>query len=132
MPSEDLWGDLPAASSVRLPSTILAEQASLLGSKTRNVLEGRVSVIRSEDCLTHDLDIVVPALDNYVYTIASVRHGIELYPLTMTDVANGGYEIACADEESFVERLRHVLTSEKVRRVIASLQAQAEKQEVFS
>ena len=77
----DLWGDI-APSAVRTPASILREQASLLGAKTKNTIEGQVETWTSGSKLYHSFNLVVPALDNYSYELFKISHG---FPNLLTD-----------------------------------------------
>ncbi len=124
MTVKDLWGELPTQDLVRDPYTILREQAALLGKKTENLLEGRVRRRRRQSGgFMLYLDIVVPTLDNYSYTVLTVTHGLELYPVKMKDQ---GYTTEAElkeykDENQFVEALGEILISNQVRKVITNL-----------
>lgn len=95
---------------------------------TGGALQGDVSVNRRDSEFSLDLDIVVPALDNYRYNVANARHNLDLYPVTVVpgwDSYNREVMVKCANEREFEIALEKILSSEKVRRVIASLLAQS-------
>ncbi len=126
--AENLWGDLPGAEDVKTPLAFLREQAEQLSSLSTGVLEGTVK--SSTDFLgrfLHELSIVVPALGGYRYSVVTVRHDLELYPLT---VIREGDEIRAEDADDYVDILRTVLSSDAVRRVIAALLAQSNETEL--
>ena len=75
----DFWGDI-GADPVRSPVAVLREQAALLGSKTKNLVEARVETSTFRDTFRHAFLLVVPTLD-YQYQLFSVSHGLEMYPL---------------------------------------------------
>jgi hypothetical protein len=118
----DLWGSLDANDLVqRTPLSILREQAGLLGQKTNNLIEAQVaktSHYGSDFVLV--LNIVVPGLDSYTYELLSVRHPVELYPVT---VLSDGTTLR--DEAQFVEWLRAKLSSPETHRIIRNLLSQA-------
>jgi len=127
MSTKSLWGQLPATEGIRTPTQVLKEQATVLSDMTSGVLQGDVSVNRTGDQFSLSLDIVVPALDNYHYNAAVATHGVELYPVTLRSGWDYSKEsrLKCADEREFEKALEQILSSEKVRRVIASLLAQS-------
>src|SRR5262245_22267290 len=116
--STNLWGNLGNISVPRTPLSILKEQAKILTQETSGLLEGRVfsSTVQYEDRFLHTLDIVVPALNDYSYTVAQISHDIDLYPVT---VASQSKKAECQDEEEFIDALAAVLTSSKTKTVIA-------------
>ena len=91
--AKNLWGDLSSLATVRTPKTLLEEQANVLTEATAGLLMGRVydlaplgrdpRVSLSDDRakFRYDFDVLVPALNNYRYTILSVYYPLELYPL---------------------------------------------------
>lgn len=128
--SEDLWGDISVEKEIKLPVTILKEQASILGEKTNKILEGRVRSlnINSKESVGYLLEIVAPALGSYRYRILTVIHSaILIYPLYITyeRVDEGTFEVSCGDEEDFIKNLHEILSSDFTRRVIISLISQS-------
>ena len=113
----DFWGELDFP-QIRTPADILREQAALLGRKTRNLIEAKVYTSVLHGDFIHTLDLVVPTLDNYSYQLIWIAHGIELYPVRTEDKRlNSEFE--------FTEWVRQTLSSEKTRRIVSSLLAQA-------
>src|SRR5262245_24332447 len=104
---DSLWPKIELATP-KSPVSILEEQASLLGSQTRNLVIAEVGVFHSSstgfDTITareskpvkgwreevtaiqqppkfrYSFDLVGPALDHYRYQLFTVSYGIELYP----------------------------------------------------
>src|SRR5229473_2311676 len=100
MNNVDLWGDL-IAEPVRTPVTILKEQATLLGSKTNQMVLAEVKTEVEEGEFVHAFELVVPFLEYYRYRLFTVQHSITLYP-----VVPGGTLIRLKDEEAFTNWLR--------------------------
>lgn len=123
MATENLWGDLHSIKKVETPKSILVDQANILTKATDGLLEGRIDSDAEGDHFSHDLDVIVPSLNNYVYTLITVEHEIELYPTTVTGPDG---EIECQNDEEFKTKLGEVLRSKKVRRVLSSLLSQIE------
>ena len=93
----DLWPDDIDVTSIVPPLVILREQAALLGERTKGLVRGEVESTEEpkegfeeylEDALppksrvvhVHTLYLVAPALDNYKYSLLSVRHDFQPYP----------------------------------------------------
>jgi hypothetical protein len=115
----DLWGDI-TPSAVRTPASILREQASLLGAKTRHTIEGQVETQISVGTFYHSFNLVVPALENYSYELFKISHQLTLYPIYV------GYPDPNAeDEQAFVKWLGQKLSSAETKRIIGNLLAQA-------
>ena len=107
---------------MRTPYDILREQASKLAQITNGLLEGRVWQSAHGETFVGGLDIVVPVLDNYVYSLLEIRHPLDFYPLTFVDLSTtGGTSTECRAEEEYLDCLRGVLSSKRVQRAIASL-----------
>lgn len=123
MTTKNLWGELPELENIRTPAAILREQAMLLTEMTVAVLRGEVSVTPRKEGLRLNLFILVPALNNYSYSVLYVDHPLTLYPLTVFDGAEE--EITCADEDSFLAAIETVLKSPRVRKAIQALLAQS-------
>lgn len=125
----NLWPDDIAVTGVVAPVTILKDQASVLGQRTKNLVEGRVTQSNEpfhEDNFTYRFDLVAPALNNYRYRLFSISHGVEFYPLIITNsAAFNGDEVEVPNEEEFLNALGNIFSSEKTRRVITSLIAQS-------
>ena len=146
----NLWPEDIAVTQVVAPVAILKEQASKLGEITKNLVEGSVKqnfsdlggllfpkpsrksrATHSEDDLyegdfRYDFDLVAPALNNYRYRLFSISHGVEFYPLIITNcVALNGSDHQITDEEEFLTALETIFSSEKTRGIISSLIAQS-------
>jgi len=127
MPSEDLWGELPGADATVKPSTLLREQASLLGAKTKNLIEGEV-----REYFTGDPELIgfrffinCPAVGNYRYHVLTLTHPLlHVFPAKVQDHAHGR-EHQAANEEELRSVLKGIFTSGQVRRVIAALLREA-------
>jgi hypothetical protein len=136
---DDLWpADIAPTEGPVPPITILKQQASLLGKRTNNMVEGEVET-KTEDFqrfLRHILYLVAPALNFYRYPLLEVEHhAASMYPATIKVVwlekqgPEALLEIQTADEQAFKEGLRRVFADEETKKVIGALLAQSmEKQ----
>ena len=128
MSSKNLWGNLTAEESVRTPTNVLNEQATALSEMTKGILHGKVELWSEEKTFKITLSIVAPAVNNYEFEVVSVKHPVELYPVSVVAAWERWElrkEIECQDEEEFMAALERILGSERVRRVISSLIAQS-------
>jgi hypothetical protein len=132
MSIRNLWGDIPMESEIKPPVTILREQATILGDRTNNIVQGRVvteptfpSATDFKDSpLQYGLYLLAPALDNYLYKVLEIRHDLGLYPVQiMSTVAE--HIPACRNEQELLKVLEMILSSQKIHRVIAALIAQS-------
>ncbi len=135
----DLWPDDIQVVKVKAPVTILREQASLLGQRTKNIVRAEVHVVAGLHFhpFVFSFHIVGPALGNYRYKLFEIRHGIELYParIALDDeesvkeifpwITNSGRVVEAGSEEEFMEYLRRIFESQKTRRVIGAILAQS-------
>jgi hypothetical protein len=150
MPSvrSDLWPPSISGPEIIAPVTILREQAALLGTKTNGLVLASVSTTprsgrqwfeptdeplttnklgnkaSSEEKFIHSFRLVVPALEDYTYTLFRIEHGIDLYPVRFHAPRTLGR--VAKTENEFVNTLRKVLSSESTQRVIRSLIAQVQ------
>ena len=123
--TESFWLIPDNLGQVKTPAAILTEQANELAKLTRGLLVGRVQQVSSQPGnFAYDLYIVAPALNNYSYAVVRINHGISLYPVAMAWHAKNQM-FQCHDEESYVAKLREVLSSQETAKVIAGLLAQA-------
>ena len=129
MAAKDMWGDFQLE-AIRTPVQILREQAAALGPKTRNLVIAEVNTSASsprfdfeEKLFTHQLKLVVPSLDDYRFSLLSLSHDIELYPVSFEYLANG-VKMDVASEEELNEVLQKFLSAPKTKRIISSLLGQ--------
>ena len=116
--STDFWGEIEAT-QMRTPLVILREQASLLGAKTKNLVEASVKTRANGDAIRHSFDLVVPALGSYTYSLFVIVHGASIYPI------NVEYKGTRLDtEQQFVEWLRATLSSPETKRIVTNLLSQ--------
>ncbi len=126
MPTENLWGELPAVGDLRTPLSILREQATLLSNMTERLLEGSVRVLReTPDEITAELSITAPALGGYKVAVLRISHKVAIYPVTVTDLINGDTFQGLANEDVYLDHLKTILTDPKIKSVISSLLLQS-------
>ena|SRR5579864_2182059 len=126
MAAENLWGDLKAAAaSIRTPASILKEIAGQLDKATDYVLIGQVDVQPTNGTITLDLDVRVPALNDYVITLLRCRHTLDLYPVHVESSYSEIKDATCKDAEDFLAKLKENVQSGGVQKVLRSLLAQA-------
>jgi len=113
----DLWGEI-APTQVRTPAAILREQAALLGSKARNVVEADVTTFTLGNTFYHRFNLVVPGLDGYTYELFTISTDVSPYPVDV-----GGKQMQT--EQEFTEWLRAKLSSPETKKIINNLLAQA-------
>jgi hypothetical protein len=150
----DLWPEKINTKIKKIaPVTILRQQASLLGKKTKNIVEGQVETRTVKDSyeeklLEHSFYVVAPVLDFYKYPLFRVQHGIlDWYPLKIfVDVIDSksfkekGWDvqnmkrrirlkaasIGTETEEEFIEKLKEIFALEETQQAIGSLIAQSQ------
>ena len=125
MDEKNLWGNLEEIQIVRTPTAIVKEQAQILTAKTKDILRGEVvQQAAATGWFSVRLDIVVPTLNFYTYSVAKVMHPITLYPATIADlISNKNYEVN--DEEEFIIILQSILSSDDMKRILTILISQA-------
>ena len=150
--SDYLWPiDLETQTLVKSPLTILKEQASLLGTKTQNVVtasvEGPFPKVGFE--FAYKFFIVGPALNNYTYKLFEVAHNVDMYPISIflegdiskdisidsdgsedisqfTPLGGNSYRGTATNEEVFKKILRAIFSVKKTLKVIDGIRAQSE------
>jgi hypothetical protein len=116
----DLWpSDLvkPIPSS---PIAIMKEQALRLGSKTGDLVLGDVRPEIEGGWVSLAFDLVMPLLENYRFTIFEVSYPADQVHPTVQLRVTGESKTEIVEMDSFVEALRSVLNSERVRNVISN------------
>lgn len=125
-----LWPEDIAVTDAVAPVTLLKEQASLLGQKTKNLVEGRVAQGPGDPAghnnFAYYFDLVAPALNNYRYRMFSIWHGVEFYPLIISgSAAFNRVDLEVHNEEEFLGALETIFSSENTKGIISSLIAQS-------
>jgi len=142
----DLWPtDLVNTIEVNGPVSILKEQASLLGAKTKNIVKAkieridflRVKSLSSSDPLgqafNYAFAIYAPALGDYRYRLFEIHHDIDPYPVRIvvddaiareTGIPPEVGAVANHEEE-FKCFLSKILGSTKTRQVIQTILSQS-------
>lgn len=124
-PHESFWPDNFGVEPEITPLTILKEQASLLGERTKNLVEGSVQTgVGAELEFRHSLYLVVPTLTNYRYFLLSVHHNPSIYPLEIRD-GTSNRMILSHNFDEFRENLKEILSSDRVKRIVSTLLAYA-------
>jgi hypothetical protein len=118
---ESFWV-IPDIANIRTPLSILREQASDLTARTKGTLVGMVETKSITDDIEITLEISVPSLNDYRYRILTYRQPIELYPGI---IFVSGPPRKVDDEAEFVEYVKMILSSDRIRNALASLLSQA-------
>ena len=128
--TKNLWGELPAPRELpSLPNRILIEQGSKLTELTSGALIGEViSQDQSNQLLASTLRIKVPSLNNYIFNVVNIKYGINLYPVTVSDLTGQSQNGVCKTVEDYEKKLENIFTSPKVKSVIQALLAQVSEE----
>lgn len=138
----DLWPtDLPSESITRTPVAILRQQATLLGNKTKNIVEARVKppmITLPDKKFYYRFDIVAPCLGDYFYSLFTISHSIDFYPVqfdigmaVLEDIAENlccevvDVEKIANTEDEFIEIIKTIFAANKTRVVIEAILAQS-------
>jgi hypothetical protein len=126
--TENMW-EIPEDEPLAAPSSILRKQAEKLSSVTNDLLVGSVVSEVSANEIVHVLRITVPSLENYYTDIVTCKHGTMIYPAQIGAPEEfgiwGSNPRELTTPEQLEESLRKTLKSERVKKVIQSLIAQA-------
>jgi len=146
---DDLWPEELESAKIRPPVAILKEQASLLGQKTKNLVEGvvsEVSTLEMEETIEYSFNLVAPALGGYRYRLFTMSHDIRMYPLIITIESETYQEVnpkkpekesskdqllrmrnqvKVDTEANLLELLRKIFAARKTRQIIGAMLAQS-------
>jgi len=146
---DDLWPEKLESAKIRPPVAILKEQASLLGQKTKNVVEGAVSEVFTDDeekTMEYSFNLVAPALGGYRYRLFTMSHDIRMYPLIITMdgeifqevnpekpekesvqdmLMRNKNQVKAGNEAEFLALLKKIFAATKTRQIIAAILAQS-------
>jgi hypothetical protein len=115
----DLWpSDLvkPIPSS---PISVMKEQALRLGGKTGELVQGDVRPEMDGRWVNLIFELVMPLLENYRYKIFKVAYPADrVYPLHVYVMNDPKIEID--DPDSFIQQIKTILNSERIKNVINS------------
>ena len=129
----NLWPVQAIKVDVLTPLNILRVQAGHFQQASKGLLEAEVSTTTSEGVISHQMDIVAPALGNYRHTILTVRHSEDMpYPATIYPLGprllngiNTGTASVVYSEGEFITDVSSVLQSGTVIALIQSLLARS-------
>ena len=144
--SRDLWSDQIVLTSMVPPVAILREQATLLREKTKGLVLGEVESLEQpaeevDEYLkeafasapptvqTHTLYLVVPGLDNYQYSLLSVKHDFQAYPCSgyyHPTHKEGNPVASLSNEKAFLDWLRSALSASPTARIIVALMSRVQ------
>ncbi len=135
---DDLWPvEIASVTDEVPPVTILKQQASLLGQKTKNIVEAKVETTLSdiEGVLRHTLYLVAPALNFYRHPLLDVEHKVtSMYPaffeMPRSDIKQKKF--LARDEQEFKDGLKRVFADEETKKVIGALLAQSGQESPFT
>jgi hypothetical protein len=142
---EDLWPKQFEQTKSRPPVAIIKEQASLLGTKTKNVVEGSVTKVMSDsgDDIKYNFYLVAPVMGNYRYLLFGIEHDIRMYPLFITLESEILEEVLAQmepegtkkrysnryvqveNEEEFRDALKKIFSAKKTREIISAILTQS-------
>ncbi len=127
---EDFWPDEIADADDPEPVALLKEQATVLGAKTGYDVEGVVRTSTEGGTAYYSLYLKADALGDYLYKLLYIAYPAigqpHAYPVVAQSSA-GGPERQIGSREEFREWLKDQLSSDPVRRAIASLRRHVRK-----
>ena len=122
--AENLWPENFGELNVTTPVAILRENATGLGDRTKNIVVASVQPgsPSAPDKFRYLLYLRSGML-NYQMPLLYIEHGIELYPVEIR--VEGVPDVQATNPEELLTRLKEIFSSEKTKKTIASLIAQA-------
>lgn len=133
----DLWPEAVVLTDAVTPLTILKHQAGLLRGRTNNILQAEVISHCEGEEVTHEFQLVVPALARKTYKLFEVCHSRELvYPACVIfhpdEASAGALPNWNSSQTAFTNELVFVFRHPKVVSIIQSLLAQANEKATSS
>lgn len=121
---------------IEAPVTILKKAAAELSARTNNVLEGRVQSSPTRigpgslpKFFEISFQVRAPSLNNYTVELFSVQHDSRLYPVifagdAVEELVEDGEQLQAQSDRELTDRLRDLLATAHVRKVVSGLLAQ--------
>lgn len=106
----------------------MKEQASALSEDTKGILVGEVNTQVSRQSsgeIVYSLDIIVPTLNAFRYSLLRVDQPITIYPLSILDQSTNSWVMGINNDEEFTKALSEILSSDQTSRIINALLSQA-------
>jgi hypothetical protein len=125
---ENLWPTEFGEIGLKTPVSILREQAQGLGSRTANVVVGRVQSVGSSGPgrFRYVLYLYSAPLA-YSMPLLYVEHGIGLYPVDIGVDGDPNARAPANSPEELIDCLKEIFSREKTKKTIASLIAQSKE-----
>lgn len=120
-PVPDFWPANIGETTLITPASLLKEEASYLGPKTKQLVKAEVRSSATGDNFLHHFAIVAPGLNNYTFLLFWVSHTITLYPLTL---GWQGANFGLPNQAALIAKMKEILESGQTRQVIEALLAQ--------
>ena len=117
---EDFWPENIADSTLVSPVTILKEQATLLGQKTRQLVTGEIVTKTTGQLFIHSFFLIAPTV-NYRYELFNAQHHASFYPLMLRWQ---GQNITTSSEEEFKSKLKEIFSAKSTLNLVHSLISQ--------
>ena len=136
----DLWPDDLTEVRTKAPVSVLREQATLLGAKTKNLVTAKLrdadaleSIRREYGPFSFSFRLVAPALGGYQYRLFDATYDVSLYPVRVfldDEIAKelemkAGTPLVIESEDDLLSTLERVFKSAKTRQVIHAILAQS-------
>jgi hypothetical protein len=125
--NKDLWGDIPEVLELT-PRDLMREQAAYLEQKTKGLLTAEVTmssepVNKGALKQTQIFYLVVPTM-KYRYELFTIlqKDAIAVYPVMLMQ---DGMPVEAHNEAEFIKIMQKILSSERTKRIVSSLLAQA-------
>ena len=120
-PVPDFWPANIGETTLITPVSILKEEASYLGPKTKQLVKAEVRSSTSGDNFVQQFVIVAPGLNNYAFILFYVVHPITLYPATLMWQNTNN---SIPNQAALTAKLKEILESGQTRQVVEALLAQ--------
>jgi hypothetical protein len=118
--------DFGTETTLQPPLVILREQAEHLTRRTGGLIVAAVETYRNGTRIFQRFRLEVPTLDDYVYFLFNVQHGVLMYPAILeSDLLTDQDFSRLESPEELEDALRTFFGLAEVRRVVSALKAQA-------
>lgn len=134
---DNLWPNFNEIQKIKTPKEILEEQGKMLPKLTNSLVYATIDpstifdtdfTVSTKYDFTYDFNIRGKDLENYKFKLFTVGHNISIYPVRIRlepeikkEIGLKNIDIVLETNNDFINILKQVLNSERLKYVIASI-----------
>ena len=124
--SDNLWPTDFGETDKKTPVGILREQAQALGTRTANIVVGRVTTETYMGKFRHSFHLWCSPL-GFETPLFHIVHGMDLYPVEIFLHPEPRGFASASNQEEFTNRLKEIFSREETKKTIGVLLAQSKQ-----